>query len=200
MSKTVIYEEEVAKFNADDGVILHQRKHRAYKSPTEPTDEFIKGSKYLSVIFAYNSIPLKLIPITYLLAERMEFKTNRIHLYKHDKEELAEILGVSLHMIETHIRNLLKYNILQRIDRGYYEVNSFLFSTGSTIETRELQAHFDFDNDAYYSSAEQANVITGKVVKKAVLDYNEKKLRDARSKKGIEGQIALNLESGNHDD
>lgn len=199
MSRTTIYEEDVARFNADSGEVIRQFKKRTYKGYTEPTDEFIKGSKYLSVIFAYSGIPLTLIPITYLLAERMEFKTNRIHLYKHDKEELAEILGVSLHMIETHIRNLLKYNILQRIDRGYYEVNSFLFSTGSTIETRELQAHFDFDNDAYYSSAEQTNVLTGKVVKKAVLDYNEKKLRDAR-KKSIEGQMSLRLESGNHDD
>lgn len=202
MSRTIIYEEDVSQFYGDTGEITQQHKRRTFKSPTVETDEFIKGSKYLSLIFAYNGIPLTLIPITYVLAERMEFKTNRIYLLKNVKQEIADILGVSLHMVETHIRNLIKYNIIKRVSRGCYEVNSFLFSTGSTIETREMQAHFDIDHDAYYVEAKQVNRITGETVRKAVIDYNEKQLRDARSnkKKNLPGQISLrDFEESSHD-
>ena len=188
MSKTMIYEEDVSRFNADTGEISAQYKRRSFKTPIDVTDEFIKSSKYLSVIFAYNGIPLNLIPISYLIAERMEFKTNRVYLLKENKLEIAQILGISLHMVETHIRNLLKYDIIRRISRGCYEVNAFLFSTGNLVETRELQAHFNFDEDAYYVGAEQTNRITGKKIKKAVLDYNEKRIRD---QKQVKGQLTL---------
>lgn len=180
--QTTILEEHIADFNSDDGVIRQQTKRIVRKSKIEPTDEFIKVSKYLNTIFAYKNIPLNLVPISLLFAQEMEFKTNRIFLYKPIKEDFADMLEISLDRANKLIKECEKYNIIKRVARGIYEVNSYLYSTGSTVETRELQAHFDFDNNAFITTAEQTNLITGAVVRKAVM--NKKQLQ-------IPGQMSL---------
>lgn len=182
MSQTSIIEEQYDSFNSEDGVIQSSMKRTVRKRAIEPTDEFIKVSKYLNTIFAYNNIPLNLVPISLLIAQEMEFKTNRIYLLKPIKEEFAEMLDISLDRVNKLIRDCEKYNIIHRIATGMYEVNSFLYSTGSTIDTRKLQAHFDFINDSYSASAEQKNLITGTVVRKAVMNKKNKQ---------IEGQMSL---------
>lgn len=185
MGQTSIIETETRDvFNSDDGVITASTKRAVKKSKIEPTDEFIKVSKYLNVIFAYNNIPLKLVPISLLIAQEMEFKTNKIYLIKATKEEFAEMLDLSLERINKLLQECTKYNIIRPIARGVYEVNSFLFSTGSIVETRELQAHFDFQNDVYMAKGVQTNLITGTTVKKAVANKKDKQ---------IPGQMSLNL-------
>lgn len=183
MGQTTIIETTTTDmFNSDDGVITASTKRAVKKSKIEVTDEFIKVSKYLNVIFAYNNIPLKLVPISLLIAQEMEFKTNKIYLLKERKEEFAKMLDMSLVRVNSLIGECEKYNIIRRTSRGVYEVNSYLFSTGSMIETRELQAHFDFDNDTYLAQGVQTNKIDGKTVRKAV--YNKKDRQ-------IEGQLSL---------
>lgn len=184
MAQATILEEHVSKFNSDSGEIHSQTKRVVKKAKTEPTDEFIKVSRYLNTIFAYNNIPLNLVPISLILAQEMEFKTNRIFLYKPIKEEIAAMMDVSLDRVNKLIKECEKYNIIMRIARGIYEVNSFLYSTGSIVETRELQAHFDFMNDAFITTAEQKNLITGTVVRKAVMNKKQKQ-------KGVPGQLSL---------
>ena len=80
MAQTTILEENIDDFNSGDGVINRYTKRTVKKSKIEPTDEFIKVSKYLNTIFAYKNIPLNLVPISLLIAQEMEFKTNRIIL------------------------------------------------------------------------------------------------------------------------
>jgi len=177
MGNTTILVENIEQFNSDTGEITNQTRHRIQKSKVEPTDEFIKVSKYLNTIFAYNNIPLTLVPISLLFAQRMEFKTNILYLLKSDKEEIAKMLGVGSDRIKTLISDCKKYDIIRPTNtRGKFEVNSFLFSTGSIAETRKLQAHFDFDNDAYCVHAEQKNLITGDTIRKAVMNKKDKQI------------------------
>lgn len=177
MSQTSIIEtitEDI--FNAEDGVVSSSTKRAVKKTKIEPTDEFIKVSKYLSVIFAYNNIPTTLIPISLLIAQEMEFKTNKIYLLIDRKKEFAKMLDVSVDRINKLIQDCEKYNIIRRQGRGVYEVNSFLFSTGSMVETRELQAHFDFQNDMFYAKGIQTNKINGVTVRKAVASKKDKQV------------------------
>lgn len=192
MSQTTILEEHIDDFNSDDGVITQQTRRIIRKSRIEPTDEFIKVSKYLNTIFAYKNIPLTLVPISLLMAQEMEFKTNKIYLLKPLKEDFAHMLGISLDRVNKLIKECQKYNIIRPIARGIYEVNSYLYSTGSVVETRSLQAHFDFTQDIFLTQAEQKNLITGSVVKKAVMNKKEKT-------KQVPGQISLfdHLEENN---
>lgn len=152
------------------------------KTKIEPTDEFVKVSRYLNVIFAYHGIPLSLVPISLLLAQRMAFKTNIIYLLKRDKEEIAEMLGVSNERVRTLLKECVKHDIIRSVSRGMYEVNAYLFSTGSMVETRELQAHFDFQRESFIVHADQKDLITGETVRKAVVNKREKQ---------IEGQMSF---------
>ena len=140
-------DESIDHFNTDTGEIIRQTKHKVIRSKVESTDEFIKVSKYLNVIFAYNGIPLSKVPFSLVIAQRMEFKTNILYLLKDDKEQIAEMLGVSVERVRTLIKDAKKYDIIRSVARSKYEVNSFLFSTGDMVETRNLQAHCDFDQD-----------------------------------------------------
>ncbi len=176
MGQTSIIEATTDVFNHDDGVVTSSTKRTVKKSKIETTDEFIKVSRYLNVIFAYNDIPLNLVPISLLIAQEMEFKTNKIYLLIDRKREFAEMLNISLDRVNKLIQDCEKHDIIRRQARGIYEVNRFLFSTGSIIETRELQAHFDFKNDAFIAKGIQKNLITGMTVKKAVANKKDKQI------------------------
>lgn len=177
MAQTSIIETSYTDvLNPDDGVVVSSTKRAVKKTDIGPTDEFIKVSKYLSLIFTYNNIPLNLVPISMMIAEEMEFKTNIVYLLKPIKERFANMLEVSLDRVNKLISECEKYNIIRRQDRGIYEVNSFLFSTGSIIETRELQAHFDIMNDSFVTKGIQTNKITGITVKKAVANKKNKQI------------------------
>lgn len=177
MPQTSIIETTVEDvFSSDDGIITSSTKRAVKKSKLEPTDEFIKVSKYLNTIFAYNSIPLTLVPISLLIAQEMEFKTNKIYLLIDRKKEFAQMLNVTVDRINKLIQDCEKYNIIRRQGRGVYEVNSFLFSTGSIIETRELQAHFDFENETFMAKGVQTNKVTGVTVRKAVANKKTKQV------------------------
>ena len=182
MSQTTVLEEHIEEFNGITGEITTSKKRKVKKSQIAPTDQFIKVSKYLNTIFAYNDIPLSLVPISLLIAQQMEFKTNVVYLLKPIKVSFAEMLDISLDRVNKLIRECEKYDIIRRQALGIYEVNSFLFSTGSIVETRDLQAHFDFVADNYYATATQKNLITGNVVRKAVA--NKKNLQ-------IPGQMSI---------
>ena len=56
MPQTTILEEYIDDFNSNDGVITQKTRRIIRKSRIEPTDEFIKVSKYLNTIFAYKNI------------------------------------------------------------------------------------------------------------------------------------------------
>jgi hypothetical protein len=174
MAQTTIIEEQIDSFNQETGEIYLSKKRAVRKSRIEPTDEFVKVSKYLNVIFAYHNIPLNLVPISLIFAQRMEFKTNVLYLLIGDKREIAEMLQLSLDRVNALVKECKKYNIIRPIERGKFEVNSFLFSTGSIAETRDLQAHFEFENDKVIVSATQKNLITGSTVKKAVMNKKDK--------------------------
>ena len=176
MAQTTILEENYDDFDVSTGEIKRATKRVVKKSKIEPTDEFIKVSRYLNTIFAYKGIPLRLVPISLLIAQEMEFKTNEIYILKARKEMFGEMLDISLDRVNKLIQECQKYDIIRRKSQGCYVVNSFLFSTGSLVETRKLQAHFDYDTDTFLVSADQKNLITGQTVRKAVANKKDKQL------------------------
>ena len=198
MGQTTIIDETIDSFNSETGEILQQHKHKVMKSKVEPTDEFIKVSRYLNTVFAYNNIPLNLVGISLLLAQRMEFKTNIVYLLKSDKVEIGEMLGfkmrgskgeINTNTVDKLIKELKNYDIIRPTDtRGKYMVNAFLFSTGSIAETRNLQAMFNFEKDAYWVQGDQRNLITGETVRKSVTNK--------KPSNQISGQMRLCLEDG----
>lgn len=168
-NKTAIIEDIVDEWDGITGEVTHQRVSKVLKSELDVTDQFVKVSKYLDTIFAFKQIPLNLVPISQVLACRMAFRTNIVDLFKEDKEEIAQILGVSVKRVEALINNLKKYDILRATPtRGKFAVNPFLYSMGNMVETRDLQALFDFDNNYCITYADMEHKITGEEVKRCV--------------------------------
>lgn len=187
MGTTALYEEVTDEFCSDTGEITHQKSTKVRKLNVEPTDEYVKVSRYLNVIYAYMGIPLNLVPISLIFAQRMQWRTNKLYLLKQDKIEISEMLGYgckdkSTNTVDKLIAQCKKYDIIRPLKgyRGVYEVNSFLFSTGDTANTRDLQTHFDFDTDTIVTVAEMKNRINGEVVRKSVTnkDVNRNQITD----------------------
>ena len=175
MGQSTILEEQFDEFDSSTGEIKRFSTHKRIMQPKPGvTDQFIKVSRYLNTIFAFNNIPLNLVPISLLIAQEMEFKTNMIYLLKDRKEEFAAMLGVSLDRINKLLAECQRFGIIRNKSRGRYEVNSFLFSTGDMVETRKLQARFDFESEAFLATGEQKNLITGTTVRKAVANKKDK--------------------------
>ena len=193
MAQTTIIDETVDQFNYSTGEVTSKKRHVVKKRKLEKTDEFVKVSKYLNLIFAYNNIPLNLVPISLLFAQRMTFKTNVLYLLKEDKEEIAAMLDVSTVRVNALIQDCKKYDILRATKtQGKFVVNPYLFSAGDLVETRNLQAHFDLQHDGIVVSAEQQNQLTGEVIRKTVIN------REAKQRKlDIPGQLSLELEGLN---
>lgn len=183
---TTILEEINDDFNPETGEITHQHKHHVRKSDIKPSDEFIKVSKYLNVIFAYNNIPLNLVGIALLLAQKMEFKTNIVYIFQEDKVLFGDMLGLKrrykkdgtpdTNTVDKLIQSCKKYDIIRPTGtRGKYAVNAYLFSTGNLVETRNLQAQFDFDAQTFAVRADHKNLITGETVRKTVTNKKDAK-------------------------
>lgn len=186
-NSTTILDEREELWSPETGEIKQRRMRQVKTSQIQPTDEFVKVSKYLNTIFAYHNIPLSLVPISLLFAQYMEFKTNILSIYG-KKEMFAEMLNCSVVRVNALIQDCKKYDIIRPTEtRGVYEVNSFLFSTGNVADTRNLQAHFDFDTGSIAATATQTNRITGQTVRKAV--YNSKKAKKLANE--IPGQMSL---------
>jgi hypothetical protein len=169
-------EENISSFDTYTGEIHSEVKRTIKKTNIEPTDEFIKVSKYLNLVFAYNEIPLSLVPISLLFAQYMEWKTNRIYLVKSVRNEICEMLNIKESRFKKLLSDCKKYNIIRPTqDRGVYVVNPFLYSTGGMVETKNLQASFDIDNDTYAMTVDQHNLITGDTIRKSVTNREDKK-------------------------
>lgn len=157
--------EEYEEYDEHTGEIKKNKRYSVHKQNLGATDKFVKMSKYICDIFRYNEIPYSLLPLTLLIAQKMDFKTNTINLHKRAKLELSRYLGFKekyrtkknpytkevivtgqqdTNSIDKLIRELVKYDILQRTEiRGVYEMNSYLFSNGTVGQTRKLQEFYD---------------------------------------------------------
>lgn len=183
MSRTKIIDTFETRVNTVTGEITESTTRVVKKGNTDVTDEYIKVSRYLSTIFAFHGIPLSLVTPSLVIAQRMEFKTNIVYLLKSDKEEMAKMLGVSADRLKAIIRDCKKYDIIRPTGtRGKYAVNPFLFSRGSEVETRDLQAVFDFEENAVGVVTSQQHRISKETVKVAVM--NKKNMQ-------IPGQLSL---------
>lgn len=184
--KSVVYYERITEQVNNDGTIETSNMVTKQSRGIEPQEEYIKVSRYLNTIFAYHNIPLSLVPISLLIAQRMGFKDNVVILLKSQKQEIATMLDTSVARVEQLISKLRKHDIIRPTnDRGIYVVNWFLFSTGSNSEIRMQQAKFDFEANKITVINESKNKITGETVRKAVYNF------DPIKNKQIPGQMTL---------
>ena len=189
-TKTVLMVEQEDCFSPVTGEIHETRRKSVRFQKMEPDDEFFKVSRYLLTIFAYQGIPLYLVSISLILAQKMEFKTNLVTLYKDDKQEIADMLGCSLERVRSLLKDCKKYDIIRPRARGKYEVNSFLYSTGDFATTKDLQVQLDIEAGTLSTSGMMENLITGDVVRKCVTD-RKPRLKNGHEQNQLPGQLSF---------
>ncbi len=96
-----------------------------------------------------------------------------VYLMKPKKELICKMLNISMDRVNKLLIECRKYDIIRPISRGIYEVNPYLYSTGSIGETRNLQAQFDFENERYIVRGDSKCKLNGEIIRKTVKNRKE---------------------------
>lgn len=174
----------------NDGLIVRDGKrvnHSAKQFKTEKEPDYVKVFKYTNTVFAFKGIPLNLVPVIIEISKYMTYASDgqTVILNKAIKEEICGVLGIKENRLNKMIKQLADNDVLRRTSyRGMYAVNPFICSCGEAVKTKELQAKFDYDADLMTVNKIETNLITGKVVNKAIKEIK-------RHSKQIEGQQSI---------
>lgn len=140
---TIITQHTDRILDPETGEIREVITHRQKKSRIDQTDEYVKVSRALLVIFARYDIPLSTLPALLVLAQRMDYKTNCFAWLKPDKTAVAAILGVDPRRAKAIVSDLCKRGVVRQICPGRYQICPYIVSCGTVAETRDLQHEWD---------------------------------------------------------
>ena len=84
---------------------------------------------YIQDIAYLNNLPSGTDKIIYALLPYVNYN-QEIYVNSHNKKIIAEELGVSVGHVNNRISKLSQLEVLVRIDRGVYELNTYLFGKG----------------------------------------------------------------------
>jgi DNA-binding Lrp family transcriptional regulator len=124
--KTLAQYEETKTTNNETGEITETSTSKVFKAQAEPN--YIK--LYLQDISYLNNLPKGIDSIIFELLKYINYK-HEIYINAHLKKEIAETLGKSVSYINNSIVKLVKSEIIIRVDRGVYTINSHIFGKGS---------------------------------------------------------------------
>lgn len=133
------------RFNSQTGEIEESLHSTAFKAEAEPN--YIK--LYLEDLAYFHKLPKSLPDIIYQLLPLVNYQ-QQIVITSYHKREIANTLSVTPAHINNAITKLTQAEVLIRIDRGVYELNSYLFGKGSwkdIIKHRKslkLEVFYDF--------------------------------------------------------
>lgn len=174
-------------YNEQTGEVIKQEKTSNYitknTSLVEAEPEYIKLYTYTNTLFSFMGINTDLTKYIIEISKYMTYanKGQTVTLTRFQKQEIADTLKVSLKRIDQIIAELVKNNILKRIQAGVFQVNPHIVSKGAWGEVKNLQAQFDFDTNELTTSANLKNKITGETIHRIVTN----------SKKQIKGQLEM---------
>lgn len=144
-TKIVRQQTEVTGYDKETGEITSQRKTTVSKVPNQP--EFIK--LYLRDILYLSDLQTNQSGLLLQLLMRMNY-TNEIVLNSHVKKEIAKQLDISVGTIDNNLSKFVDGKILERIGRGVYTANPFLFGKGDWADifhNRESKISLSIDYD-----------------------------------------------------
>jgi len=124
--KTLATYEERTTINQETGEITEQQVVKQHKAEVEPG--YIK--LYLQDIAYLHNLPSNTPQIVFELLQFVDYN-QEIILTKRRKEQIAKTLDKSLSHINNSITTLIKSEVLIKIDRQTYQLNTYLFGKGS---------------------------------------------------------------------
>jgi len=124
--KTLAAYETTTKIDNETGEITETSTSKVFKAEVEPN--YIK--LYIEDISYLNRLPKGTDAIIYELLKYLNYQ-HEISVNLHMKKKIAKTLGVKHQHISNTIVKLVKQEILIKVDRGIYTINSYLFGKGS---------------------------------------------------------------------
>lgn len=141
---TVVQQHRIDTINNETGEVTSSSTSRAFKTVAEPN--YIK--LYIQDISYLNNLPVGTDRLIYALLPYVNYN-QEIYVNSHNKKKIAEELGVTVGHIGNRISKLAKLEVLIRVDRGVYELNTYLFGKGSWKDIlkhrNELQISMFYD-------------------------------------------------------
>ena len=116
---------ETTTVDKETGEVTKSVDTKQYKTASEPN--YIK--LYIQDISYLNELPAGTDRIIYAMLPYINYQ-QEIYINSHNKKKMAEEVGVSDKHISNTIVKLVKKEILIRVDRGVYQLNTYIFGKG----------------------------------------------------------------------
>jgi methyl coenzyme M reductase gamma subunit len=130
------------------GEILSTEKHTKIKIAVE--EDYIK--LYLRTISAIHGLPVGLSGTMNEILKRINYE-NEIVLVSSIKKRIAHSLGIKQNTVDHHLGDLVKRQIIFRVDPGVFKLNTYIFGRGKwadIIKHREtLGIDVEFKEDGH---------------------------------------------------
>lgn len=139
-TRSIVQQVESTVIN-EHGELIEQSSSTVFNVGAEP--DYIK--LYLEDILYLNDLQANQSSLLYQLLSYMTYG-NEIILNSTIKKRIAEKLGTSMQVIDNNLSKYVKANILERVGRGTYLANPYLFGKGSWKDIsakRNANIHLD---------------------------------------------------------
>jgi len=124
--KTLATYEETTTINNESGEVLETTSTKQFKVESEPN--YIK--LYLEDISYFNKLPKGSDGVLYEILKYINYE-HEVTINMRMKNKIANTLGCSLGHVNNTIQDFAKKEVLIRVDRGVYSLNTYLFGKGS---------------------------------------------------------------------
>ena len=132
-----VYSEVTKTVNHETGVVSEEERTKVVRLPQEPP--YVK--MYVDDLAAVLNLPIGVRGLLYALVQRIDYD-GIITLGSTSKKRMAERLKVTVGTFDNYLTKLVKTGVLNRIGRGEFEINPYLFARGDWAEIRRRRDRF----------------------------------------------------------
>jgi hypothetical protein len=144
--RTVAYQEDVSVINQETGEVTLEKKMKQYKASVEPN--YIK--LYIDDIDYFNHLNIKSV-LLYEVLKEINYR-HEIVINHGVKKRMADSIGKSLSYVNNNLTKLIKDEVLIRVDKGIYQLNSYLLGKGGWKDILKHRQSLDLNKFYNYDS------------------------------------------------
>lgn len=146
MKKTLETQREVIITVDEQGQILSEISKDKYRfNFKEGEPKYVK--LYMEDISRLYQLTNSQINVLLSSLKLVEYGTNVMMLNKFNKNKISKETGLSDAVIRNSITKLTKINVFKRIDTGVYQLNPYIFGSGTWKDIKGLRMTIDYTNE-----------------------------------------------------
>lgn len=160
--------ERTTHVNHETGEVTASTTTRRYRND-EPS--YIK--LYLGDITYLHNVPKGAEIVLHELLKYVTYGTQEITILSHQKQQIASSTGLSIRTVDNRIQDLANKGIIERVSRGIYKLNPYLFGKGDWKTIDQLRTQ-NIHLQIVYDAETNTRVIRGALEElKKTVDNND---------------------------